>query len=51
MYFTEQLLEDELMGLSVQVAGLNMPALLLEKVMVPVGELGVAEVSITNAVH
>ena len=31
--------------------GVKSPGLLLEKVTVPVGELGVAEVSVTNAVH
>ena len=40
------------MELSVQVVeGLKDPELVLEKVAVPVGELGVAEVSVTNAVH
>jgi len=49
---TEQLLAEELMELRVHVfEGLKLPGLVLEKVAVPVGELGVAEVSVTNAVH
>jgi hypothetical protein len=40
------------MELRVQVFdGVKDPGLVLEKVAVPVGELGVAEVSVTNAVH
>jgi len=43
---------DELAGLSVHVlVGLKEPELLLEKVTVPVGEEGVADVSVTVAVH
>jgi len=50
--FTKQLLAEELIALSVQVAdGEKKPELVLEKVTVPAGELGVAEVSCTNAVH
>jgi hypothetical protein len=46
------LLEEELMELRLQVVeGLKEPELLLEKVTVPVGELGVADVSVTKAVH
>jgi hypothetical protein len=50
--FTKQLLAEELIALSVQVAdGEKEPELVLVKVTVPAGELGVAEVSCTNAVH